>query len=84
MTARTEIMNLKVKDMGQLEETLARFDVLRARIPSFDSVTGMEIVRRLVKELKRCATRAELNATLGRRGRERKDPKHPIPFFFTY
>ena len=56
MTANTEIMNLYCNDMKHLGEVLAKSDILRGRIPTFDNATGLEIVRRLVKDLKRCST----------------------------
>ena len=40
---------LKCKDISHLEKMLIEFDILRGRIPNFDSGNGVEILRRVTK-----------------------------------
>ena len=55
MSSTTELMSLACGDIGQLEDVPATFEQLRNRIPGVSDTVFLELLRRLVKGVGKCA-----------------------------
>ena len=51
MSASAEVATLARHDVSHLEEALARFSVLRQRMPTLDQVNALEALRRVTRKI---------------------------------